>query len=60
MTEHAKEADQLADLPRKLATDKTADVKGGAIVMVNGGGNTPQGTSVSDGTSNTIFYGERY
>jgi len=28
-----------------------------AIVMVNGGGNTPQG-DVTDGTSNTLMFGE--
>lgn len=61
MDEHAKDADQLRDLPQPAVNEKAANVKGGAIVMVNGGGNTPKGeASITDGTSNTLMLGEKY
>ena len=61
MDEHAKDADRLPDLPQPAADEKTDAVKGGAILAVNGGGNTPNGEArIVDGTSNTLMISEKY
>jgi len=61
MNEHPKDAEQVHDLPqapseRQAADEKAADVKGGTIVAVNGGGNTPNGEAATrDETLNVVM-----